>query len=132
MSYMDKYNNSPNGNILICYYPAGVSASLSEFLEAHGYGVYICGTFEDLMSVELTNLRMAVMDISSDDSTVFHAIEMIKHMKVRDSVPVLVSSEYPDTARIVSALNAGAMDYIIRPYSNQELLMRIRTILSLD
>lgn len=131
MPDIDKYENSANGNIIIGYYPSGVSAALSEFLEAHGYGVYICDSFDSLMSIEVTNLRMVVMDLSSDDDSVCHAIEMIRQMTVRPTVPVLVSSEYPDTEKIVSALNAGAIDYIIRPYSNQELLMRVRTILSL-
>lgn len=130
MPDIDVNNNFANGNILIAYYPAEMSAMLSDFLKLHGYGVYVCDSFDGLMTLEMSNLRMVVMDISSKDDSVFHAIEMIKQMAVQPNLPILVSAEHPDTERIILALNAGAYDYIVRPYSKQEILMRVRALLS--
>lgn len=130
MPDLDNNKNTANGYILVAYYPAEISARLSDFFQLHGYGVYVCDSFDGLMALDMPDLSMVVMDISSKDESVYHAIEMLKQMSSKPNMPILVSAEHPDTERIVQALNAGAYDYIVRPYSMQEILMRVRTLLS--
>lgn len=45
------------------------------------------------------------------------------------SVPILILSVLSDTWRKVDLLNAGADDYIIKPYSFDELMARVRALL---
>ncbi len=45
------------------------------------------------------------------------------------NVPILVLSVFSESWRKVDLLNAGADDYMIKPYSFEELMARIRTLL---
>lgn len=52
--------------------------------------------------------------------------EFIKQVREVSAVPVIVLSARDDETEIVAALDAGADDYITKPFSVNELLARIR------
>jgi DNA-binding response OmpR family regulator len=47
----------------------------------------------------------------------------------RDSVPVLVATARDAVGDRVAGLDAGADDYIVKPYDTDELLARVRALL---
>ena len=63
-------------------------------------------------------------------SSTFHAIEIIKQTPVGMKIPILVVADVSSTANVVRALNAGASDYILQPYSNKEFLHRVIALIS--
>ena len=56
-------------------------------------------------------------------------IEVIKHVRAWSSVPVIVLSARTLEAQKIAALDAGADDYVARPFSAAELLARVRASL---
>ena len=56
-------------------------------------------------------------------------IEVIRQIRIRSPVPILVTSARDRTVGGVVALNAGANDYLRKPFGANELLRRIESLL---
>ncbi len=57
-------------------------------------------------------------------------IEVLRSLRVRrDAVPVLVATARDAAGDRVAGLDAGADDYVVKPYDTDELLARIRALL---
>ncbi len=56
-------------------------------------------------------------------------IEVISALRVWSTVPVIVLSGRTDAADKIAALDAGADDYVTKPFSMNELLARLRAVL---
>jgi two-component system, OmpR family, KDP operon response regulator KdpE len=56
-------------------------------------------------------------------------VEVIQRLRVWTRVPIIVLSAHTDEANKVRALDAGADDFVDKPFGNEELLARIRTAL---
>jgi two-component system KDP operon response regulator KdpE len=53
--------------------------------------------------------------------------ELIKTIRTMLSVPIIVVSARNDEKEIIASLDAGADDYVIKPFSTDELLARVRS-----
>ncbi|MHA6758117.1 response regulator [Streptacidiphilus sp. PAMC 29251] len=56
-------------------------------------------------------------------------IDVIRALRVWSSVPIIVLSGRTDAADKIAALDAGADDYVTKPFSMNELLARLRAAL---
>jgi two-component system KDP operon response regulator KdpE len=56
-------------------------------------------------------------------------VEVIERLRVWTRVPIIVLSAHTDEANKVRALDAGADDFVDKPFGNEELLARIRRAL---
>lgn len=54
-------------------------------------------------------------------------IEICSEIRAESGVPVIMLTARSDTADVVSGLEAGADDYIVKPFNPKELVARIRT-----
>jgi two-component system KDP operon response regulator KdpE len=71
--------------------------------------------------VDLVLLDLGLPDIDG--------IEVIAHIRRDNPVPILVLSSRGEEAAKVAALDAGADDYVTKPFGAEELMARIRTAL---
>lgn len=55
-------------------------------------------------------------------------VEVIEAVRGWSNVPILVVSGRSDTTGKVEALDAGANDYVVKPFATEELLARIRAL----
>jgi len=55
--------------------------------------------------------------------------EVLKMLRAVTKVPVIVATARDDEAEIVATLDAGADDYVVKPYSATQLDARIRAVL---
>lgn len=56
-------------------------------------------------------------------------VEVIERLRTWTRIPIIVLSAHTDEANKVRALDAGADDFIDKPFGNEELLARIRSAL---
>lgn len=117
------------GAIFIIYHTEESSRPLAELFAARGYDPIIINDFDTLLATSALKVVGAIVDISMGGRSAIHAVEIINQMPSGSRIPVLVSCEFPDVESISGALNAGAVDYIIRPYSKLEIWHRMRTII---
>ena len=103
---------------------------LREILEKEGYRVLTAQngregvqvTFAEAPDVVLTDLMMPHMD----------GLTYIRHVRSQlsaASLPIVVVSSHSTEKKIVEAFDAGATDYLIKPFRSPELLARIRVAL---
>jgi two-component system KDP operon response regulator KdpE len=56
-------------------------------------------------------------------------MELLKRLREYSDVPVLVVSGRSNSAEKIAVLDAGADDYLLKPFSNDELVARMRVLL---
>jgi len=56
-------------------------------------------------------------------------MEVLKMLRAVHDVPIIVASARDDDRDIVAALNDGADDYVVKPFSSQQLDARIRAVM---
>jgi two-component system KDP operon response regulator KdpE len=93
-------------------------------LEAQDYQVHEAETGQQGL-VEIANRKPSVilLDLGLPD---MDGLELLKRLREWSEAPVLVLSVRDDEAGKVAALDAGAEDYVTKPFSTPELLARLR------
>lgn len=119
---------SSKGNILIADDDDDVCLSLKKFFEEAGYGVYICQSLSDFMELEHDNMRCVILDINLDNNQAFQTIDLIRQSDYEGDIPIILTSDVPSTDLVVRGLNAGADDYLLKPFSTRELMSRVSAI----
>lgn len=93
-------------------------------LEAENYDVHEAESGRQGL-VELANRKPAVvlLDLGLPD---MNGQDVLKRLREWSEVPVLILSVRDDEGGKVAALDAGAEDYVTKPFSTPELLARLR------
>jgi len=96
-------------------------------LRAHGYEVSVASTGEEA----LTGAAAKVPDLVLLDLGLpgLDGLDVIRGLRGWTSVPIIVLSAREGDISKVAALDAGADDYVTKPFSINELLARIRAFL---
>jgi two-component system KDP operon response regulator KdpE len=106
--------------------PALVRA-LSAALRARGHAVAVAGTGAEALTVASTrNPAVVVLDLGLPD---LDGIEVCRQLRRWTDTPIIVLTAEGAEARKVEALDAGADDYVTKPFSTPELLARVRVAL---
>jgi two-component system, OmpR family, KDP operon response regulator KdpE len=96
-------------------------------LEAFGCTVYEAATgAEALRSVPADRPDVVVLDLGLPDSD---GVEVIGRLRTWTAIPVIVLSVRDQEEQKVAALDAGADDYLTKPFGVGELMARIRVAL---
>lgn len=96
-------------------------------LEADGHSVIEAATArEGIDKTALENPAAVILDLGLPDAD---GLTVLRAIRDWSQVPVLVLSVRADEAGKVAALDAGAQDYVVKPFGIQELLARLRSLL---
>jgi two-component system KDP operon response regulator KdpE len=94
-------------------------------LEAEDYQVHEAETGQQgLMEIASRRPGIILLDLGLPD---MEGLEVLKRLREWSTAPVLVLSVRDDEQGKVAALDAGAEDYVTKPFSTPELLARLRT-----
>ncbi|MBA2450704.1 MAG: response regulator transcription factor [Chloroflexi bacterium] len=113
--------------ILIIEDELGIVRFLERGLTAHGHQVVSADNGDDgvLLAVDET-VDFVLLDISLPGLDGHEVLRRIR--AVRPGLPVLMLTARDDLRNKVSALDAGADDYLTKPFAFEELLARIRAL----
>jgi two-component system KDP operon response regulator KdpE len=104
-----------------------IRRALRTSLEAHGYEVATAGTGEEgILAAAETAPDLVLLDLGLPD---LDGTEVIERVRSFSDVPVIVLSVRDRQADKVAALDAGADDYVTKPFGVEELLARLRAAL---
>lgn len=94
-------------------------------LEANGYHVHETASGEEAI-VRTAQLRpdLVILDMGLPD---IDGLEVLKRLREWTQTPVIILSVRDSDRDKVAALDAGADDYLTKPFSIDELMARIRT-----
>ncbi|MGY4394249.1 response regulator transcription factor [Streptomyces virginiae] len=114
-------------SVLVVEDDPSIRQSLIEVLAEHGYAVRSVGDgFGALREVTQTPVDAVVLDLGLPDLDGGDALRMIRGIS---SVPVLVATARDDETEIIKLLNAGADDYLVKPFSGGQLIARLSAVL---
>ena len=95
-------------------------------LESHGYKVEEASSGKDgLVQVAMVRPDIIVLDLSLPDTD---GLEVLKELRSWNKTPVLILSVKDSEKDKIQLLDAGADDYLTKPFSVGELLARIRVM----
>jgi len=104
-----------------------IRRALRTSLEAHGYEVATAGTGEEgVLAAAETAPELVLLDLGLPD---LDGTEVIERVRSFSDVPVIVLSVRDRQADKVAALDAGADDFVTKPFGVEELLARLRAAL---
>lgn len=112
--------------LLIVEDEKAISNLIATTLETQGYHYVKAQNGAQAMMVIVTHKPdIILLDLGLPD---MDGIEIIKKVRTFSNVPIIVISARSDDQDKIAALDAGADDYLTKPFSTEELLARIRSM----
>jgi two-component system KDP operon response regulator KdpE len=94
-------------------------------LESNNYRVVKAETAEEgLRRAAMDRPDLVILDLGLPD---MDGMEVLKRLREWASTPIIILSVRSSEVEIISCLDAGADDYLVKPYRSGELLARVRT-----
>lgn len=111
-------------HILVVDDESQITRVLRTSLSSHGYDIRVANDGETALEIMkdwkpdlvITDLAMPNMD----------GLELCRRLRARTQVPIIVLSVRGEEPTKVKALDAGADDYVTKPFGMEELLARVR------
>ena len=104
-----------------------LSGMLREYLEREGFGVSVVHDGEDAARLALSgSYQIVVLDVMMPK---VDGIEALRLIRQSSQVPVIMLTARGEEVERVVGFELGADDFVTKPFSVRELLLRIRAIL---
>ncbi len=118
---------SVNVRILVVEDDKKTSAFIAKALKAEGFAVDVLRDGDEaLAAIEVTPFDAVVLDIMLIGRD---GLSVLKHMRAKgNETPVLLLSARGELNERVEGLNAGAEDYLPKPFALEELTARVRAL----
>ena len=115
------------GRILVCDDEPQILRALRVVLRDGGFETIPAASMEQALdAAALEPPDAAIVDLVLPDGD---GVELTRRLREWSSAPILVLSAVGDEADKIRALDAGADDYVTKPFSPPELLARLRAVL---
>ena len=114
--------------ILIVDDEPAVRSSLSRALQLKGYGIRVAGDgAEALARARTARYDAVVLDVMMPGIDGIEVCRRLRHSG--DDTPILMLTARDAVGDRVAGLDAGADDYLVKPFALEELLARLRALL---
>ncbi|HEU5155582.1 MAG TPA: response regulator transcription factor [Streptosporangiaceae bacterium] len=110
--------------ILIVEDDPGIAGSLKRGLNRAGYAADFVGTAAEALAAKPYDVVLLDLGLPDGDGT-----ELCATLRDRSDAAILVITARGEEPDRVAALDAGADDYIVKPFGFAELMARIRAVL---
>ncbi|MBR5520517.1 MAG: response regulator transcription factor [Oscillospiraceae bacterium] len=114
-------------NILICDDEIGIRTLVSKYAIFEGHSVI--QAFDGMQAVELCrnkDVDIVIMDIMMPELDGFSAVKEIRKFS---DVPVIMLSARGEEYDRIHGFESGVDDYVVKPFSPKELMMRVDVIM---
>ena len=119
--------NAPAISVLIVEDEKQIRRFVRTSLEAQGHKVFEAQTAkEGLIEAGTRKPDLVVLDLGLPD---MDGVEFLRDLRAWSAMPVIVLSARANEADKIAALDAGADDYLTKPFGVGELLARVRVAL---
>ncbi|MBP9853564.1 MAG: response regulator transcription factor [Candidatus Omnitrophica bacterium] len=119
--------NDQNMRILIVDDEKAIRRFLKATLVSHGYNVFEAANGAEALKQSVFLYPDAViLDLGLPD---MDGVEVTRQIRKRSQIPVIILSVRENESDKIAALDAGADDYLTKPFKAGEMLARIRAVM---
>lgn len=102
---------------------------LSFNLETEGYKVTTATSAEEALQLDLTGFDLLLLDVMMEGMSGFAMARQLKQDEATARIPIIFLTARDTENDIVTGFNLGADDYISKPFSIREVMVRIMAVL---
>ena len=110
--------------ILVIEDDQSIAEIVGILLRAEGFEVSYCADGNQALNAfQVVNPDLVLLDLMLPGRD---GVEICRAIRETSGVPIVMLTARSDTSDVVTGLEAGADDYIVKPIKNEELIARIR------
>ncbi len=98
-------------------------------LETEGYAVQTANSAEEALEMDITAFDLLLLDIMMDGMSGFAMARKLKETEATRNIPIIFLTARDTENDKITGFNIGADDYIPKPFSIREVLVRVRAVL---
>lgn len=98
-------------------------------LETEGYQVVTANSAEEALLLDLGSFNLLLLDVMMGGMSGYTMASKLKQMPVTANIPIIFLTARDSENDMVTGFNIGADDYISKPFSLREVMVRIRAVL---
>ena len=98
-------------------------------LENEGYLVDSANSAEEALKLDLPQYDLLLLDVMMGEISGFKMANMLKKSKKTANIPIIFITAKDTENDTVTGFNLGADDYISKPFSLREVLVRVKAVL---
>ncbi|MCD8297849.1 MAG: response regulator transcription factor, partial [Prevotella sp.] len=98
-------------------------------LETDGYMVDTAYSAEDAMAMDIASYDLLLLDVMMGGMSGFAMARKLKAEKSTQDIPIIFLTARDTENDLITGFNLGADDYISKPFSIREVLVRVRAVL---
>lgn len=113
--------------VLIVEDDPGIRIVLRTVLQDEGYEVVEAATGEEGLALSTANaVDLALVDLRLPG---IQGLDVVRSMRGHGNLPIMIVTAQSDSHDVVAGLEAGADDYIVKPFVTKEVAARVRALL---
>ena len=98
-------------------------------LETEGYEVETANSAEEALEMDIASFDLLLLDVMMGGMSGFQLAKQLKDKPMTANVPVIFLTARDTENDTVTGFNIGADDYISKPFSIREVMVRVRAVL---
>ena len=98
-------------------------------LEMEGYQVDTATSAEEALKLKLTDYDLLLLDVMMGEISGFKMASMMKKNKETADIPIIFITAKDTENDTITGFNLGADDYISKPFSLREVILRVKAVL---
>jgi two-component system alkaline phosphatase synthesis response regulator PhoP len=118
-----------NKRILVVDDEQDLCEILSFNLETEGYYVDTANSAEEALEMDVPSYHLLLLDVMMGGMSGFQMAKKLKENPVTANIPIIFLTARDTENDTVTGFNLGADDYISKPFSIREVMVRIRAVL---
>ena len=98
-------------------------------LETEGYQVETANSAEEALEKNIASYNLLLLDVMMGGMSGFQLAKQLKNSEVTAHIPIIFLTARDTENDTVTGFNLGADDYISKPFSIREVMVRVRAVL---
>ena len=98
-------------------------------LENEGYEVDTANSAEEALKMDLPQYHVLLLDVMMGEISGFRMANMLKKDKKTAQIPIIFITAKDTENDTITGFNLGADDYISKPFSLREVMVRVKAVL---
>lgn len=121
----------PTPLIVVVDDDAGIREALEGLFRSVGHRVALFGSAQDLLTTGVPpDANCLILDVRLPGTSGLDLQDMLSRLEVR--IPIIFMTGYGDVPMTVRGMKAGAVDFLTKPFRDQEMLDAVSAAVELD